>query len=67
MAGNNLTLPAVKSTQVPQAERMVIRNEERGATGGTLSSITPHSSSTSSELTSIDLTQETLDEEGREK
>ena len=40
MAGNNLTLPAVKSTWVPQAEKVHIRNEDRGATGGTPLSIT---------------------------
>ena len=28
MADNNLTLPATKSTQLPQAERVVIRNEK---------------------------------------
>ena len=66
MADNNLTLPAAESTQVPQAERVVIRIEERGATGGTSLSITSHSSSTSSGLAHIDLTQEMLDEESRE-
>ena len=67
MADNNLTLLAAKSTQVPQAERVVIRNEERGATGGMSLNITSHSSSTSSGFVSIDLTQEMLDEKGREK
>ena len=66
VADNNLTLPAAESTQVPQAERVVIRNEERGATADTLLSITSLSSSTSSGFASIDLTQETLDEESRE-
>ena len=42
MADNNLILPAAKSTWVPQADRVVIRNEERGATGGTPLSITSH-------------------------
>ena len=46
---------------------MVIGNEERGAIGGTLLSITSHSSSTSSRLPNIDLAQEMLDEESKEK
>ena len=48
-------------------DKMFIGNEQRGAIGGTLLSITPHSSSTSSGLASIDLTQEMLDQESREK
>ena len=51
---------------MPQAERLVIKNEERGATGGIPLSITSCSSSKSSGLASIDLTQEILDEESRE-
>ena len=66
-ADNSLTLPAAKSTQVPQADRVVIRNEEENATRGTPLSITSHSSSMSSGLASIDLTQEMLDDESREK
>ena len=62
-----LTLPAVKSTQVPQVNRMVIGNEERCAVGGTPLSITSHSSNTSSGLANIDLTQEMLDKESRGK
>ena len=40
MADNSLTLPAVESTWVPQADRVVVGNGERGATGGTPLSIT---------------------------
>ena len=58
MADNNLTLPEAKSTWVPQADRVVLRNEERGATGGTHLRITSDLPSTSSGLASIDLTQE---------
>ena len=47
MADNSLTLPAAKSTQVPQVDRVVVGNEERGATGGTPLSITSLSLSTS--------------------
>ena len=56
-----------ESTWVPQADRMVVGNEERGAIGGIPLSITSHSSSTSSLLANIDLTQKMLDEESREK
>ena len=56
MADNSLTLPAAQSTQVPQVDRMVVGNEERGAIGGTPLSITSCSSSTSSELANIELT-----------
>ena len=52
---------------MPQADRMVARNEETGTTGGTPLNITSHSSSMSSGLASIDLTQEMLDEDSREK
>ena len=41
--------------------------KKKGVTGGTPLSFTSHSSSTSSWLASIDLTQEMLDEESREK
>ena len=47
MSENNLTLPAAEAIQVPQANRVVVVNEEKGATGGTHLSITSHSSSTS--------------------
>ena len=67
MADNSLTLLAAESTQVPQTDRVVVGTEERGAIGGTTFSITSCSSSTSSWLASIDLTQESLDEETREK
>ena len=67
MADNNLAQLAAESTWIPQAERMAIRNEERGSTGGMPLSITSHSSSTRSGLASIDLTQEMLDEEKRGK
>ena len=67
MAHNNITLQTAKSTQVPQPERVVMRNKEKGVTAGNLLSITSHLSSTSSGLASIDLTQKTLDEESREK
>ena len=67
MADNSLTLAAAESTQMPQADRVVVGNEERGAIGSTSLNITSHSSSTSSGLASIDLTQETMDEESREK
>ena len=66
MTDNSLTLPAAGSTWVPQAHKMVVGNEGRGATGGTPLRITFHSSSTSSG-TSIDLIQEMLDEESRGK
>ena len=56
MADNSLTLPAAKSTEVPQADRLFVENGERGATGGTPLSITSQSLSTGSELASIDLT-----------
>ena len=39
VADSSLTLPAAKSTQVPQMDRMVIWNEERDAIGGTPLSI----------------------------
>ena len=67
MADNNLTLPAAKSTQVPQAERLAIGNKETGATGGTSLNVTSHSSSTSSWLTNIGFTEEILHEENWEK
>ena len=67
MANSSLTLLVAKSTLVPQADRVVVRSEERGATGGTPLSITSHSLSMSSGLASIDLTQEMLDEKSREK
>ena len=41
MANNNLTLPVAESTWVPQADRVVGRKGEKGATGGTSLSITP--------------------------
>ena len=41
MANNNLTLPVAESTWVPQADRVVGRNGEKGTTGGTPLSITP--------------------------
>ena len=40
VSDTSLMLLAAKSNQVPQAQRVVIRNEERGATGGTPLSIT---------------------------
>ena len=46
---------------------MVIGNEERGTVRGTPLSITSHSSSTSSRLAKIYLTQEMLEEQNREK
>ena len=58
MADNTLTLPAPESTWVPQEDRVVVENEESGATGGTPLSITSCSLSTSSGLASIALTQE---------
>ena len=67
MADNNLTMPAAESSQVPQADRVIFRMEERGAVGGTPMSITSHSLRMSSELANIDLTQKALDEESREK
>ena len=67
MTDSSLTLPAAKFTQVPQVDRVVVGNEERGAIGSTSLSITSHSLSTSSELANIDLTQEMFDEERREK
>ena len=67
MVDNNLTLPAAASTWLPHSDRIVVKNEEKGATGGTPLSMISHSSSTISRLASIDLTQETLDEESREK
>ena len=66
MADNSLTLPAAKSTQVPQADRVVVGDEERGPTGGTLLSIGSWLLNTCSGLASIDLTQEMPDEESRE-
>ena len=66
IADSNLSLPAAKSTQVPQADSVVV-GMKRGATGGTSLSITSQSSNTCSGLASIDLTQKTLDEESREK
>ena len=60
VADNALTLLAAESTWVPQVDRMVIGNEERGAIGGTPLSITSCSSSTSTGLANIDLTQEML-------
>ena len=42
MANNSLNLPAAKSTCVPQANRVVVGNEERVTTGGTPLSITFH-------------------------
>ena len=57
MADNNLTLQAARSTQVPYADRVVIENEERDATGGTPMNITSHSLNMSSWLSSIDLTR----------
>ena len=66
MADNNLALPAVESTRVPQTDRVVTRNEEKGATGGTPLHITSCSSSTSIGLASINLTQKTLDKESKE-
>ena len=41
MANNNLTLPVAESTWMPETDRVVARNEEKGATGGTPLSITP--------------------------
>ena len=67
MADNSLTLPAAESAWVPQADRVVVGNEERDAIGGTPLSITSCPSSTSSRLANIDLSQETLDKESREK
>ena len=67
MADDSVTLPAAESVWVPQADRVVVGNEERGAIGGTPLSITPCSLSISSGLASIDLTQEMLDGESREK
>ena len=67
MTDNNLTLLVAKSTLVPQADRAVVANEERGATGGIPLSISSCSLSTSNRLASIDLTQEKLDEESRGK
>ena len=67
VADSSLTLPASKSTWVPQADRMVIGNEERGAIGGTFWSITSHLSSASSGLANIDLALEMMDEKSREK
>ena len=67
MADSGLILPPVESTQAPQVDRVVIENDERGAVGGTHLSITSHSSSTSSGLANIGLTQEMLDEECRDK
>ena len=67
MADNSLTLSAAESIWVPQADRMVVGNEERHAIRDTLLSITSHSLSTRSALASIDLTQEMLNEESREK
>ena len=46
---------------------MAVLNEERGTIGGTPLNITSCSLSTSGGLVSIDLVQETLDEESREK
>ena len=60
-------MPAAESIWVPQADRLVVGNEERCVIEGTPLSITSHSLSTSSGLASIDLTQEMLDEESREK
>ena len=62
---SSLTLPAVKSNWAPQVDRMVIGNEERSAIGAL--SITSHSSNTSGGVANIDLTQEMLDEENKEK
>ena len=67
MAANSLTLLAAESTWVPQADRVIVGNEERSAAGGTPLSITSHSSRMSSGLANINLTQEMLDEESREK
>ena len=67
MADNNLTLPAAKSTLVPKADRVIARNEEWSATGGTPLSITSCSLSMNSGLASIDLSQEMLDKESRGK
>ena len=67
MAHDSLTLLVAKSTQVPKADGVAVGNEERGATGGSSLNIISCSSSTSSWLASIDLTQETLDKESREK
>ena len=67
MADNKLTLPAAESTQMPQADRVITGNEEKGAIGGTPLSITSHSSSMNIGLGSINLTQEMLNEESGEK
>ena len=64
MADKSLTLPAAESTWVPQADRVIVGNKERGATGSSPLSITSCSSNISSRLASIDLM---LDEESREK
>ena len=66
MADNSLTLLSAESSQMPQADRVVVGNEERGAIGGTPLCITSYSSRTGSRLANIDLPQETLDEESRE-
>ena len=66
-ADNSLTLLAAGYTQVPQMDRMVIGNEERGAIGGTPLGITSCSSSASSRLANIDLTHEMLDAVSKEK
>ena len=66
-ADSSLTLLEAKSTWVPQVDRMVIGNEKRDDVGGTPLSITSHSSSTSSRLANIGITQEMLDKESKEK
>ena len=63
MANHSLTLQAAKSTQVAQVDRVLVGNEERGATGGSPLSINSTLFSMSSGYTIIDLTQDMLDEE----
>ena len=67
MADNRLTLLAAKSTWVPQADRVVVGNEEIGVTGGPALSITSHSLSMCNALATTDLTQEMVDEEKNKK
>ena len=67
MADTSLSLKAAKFMQVPHVDRWLLEMKKDVLLDASLFSIASHSLSTSIWLASIDLTQEMLDEGGKEK